>query len=90
MATYYVCIDETRLELGENGYLNPQVILRRELYPAVVRAGVPRRPTGEKRTFHSPRHTYARLAIETTGRSSGSRAPRAQFRRDHERHLRPP
>jgi integrase len=47
------------------GYLNPQVVLRRELYPAMERAGIERvGPTGEKRTFHSFRHTYARLAIE--------------------------
>lgn len=49
----------------KTGYLNPQVILRRELYPAMERAGVPRvGPTGEKRTFHSLRHTFAKLAIE--------------------------
>jgi hypothetical protein len=57
MATYYVCIDETRLELGENGYLNPQVILRRELYPAVVRAGVPRpADRGEEDVPFAPAH----------------------------------
>jgi integrase len=49
----------------KTGYLNPQVILRRELYPAMIRAGIARvGPTGEKRTFHSLRHTFARLAIE--------------------------
>jgi integrase len=49
----------------KSGYLNPQVILRRELYPAMERAGIARvGPTGEKRTFHSLRHTFARLAIE--------------------------
>ena len=49
----------------KTGYLNPQVILRRELYPAMERAGIPRiGPTGEKRTFHSLRHTFARIAIE--------------------------
>jgi integrase len=48
-----------------SGYMNPQVILRRELYPAMERAGIPRvGPTGEKRTFHSLRHTFARIAIE--------------------------
>jgi integrase len=47
------------------GYLSPQVILRRELYPAMKTAGIPRvGPTGEKRTFHSLRHTFARIAIE--------------------------
>jgi hypothetical protein len=45
--------------------MNPQVILRRELYPAMERAGIPRvGPTGEKRTFHSLRHTFARIAID--------------------------
>lgn len=45
--------------------MNPQVILRRELYPALERAGIPRvGPTREKRTFHSLRHTFARIAIE--------------------------
>lgn len=49
----------------KTGFLNPQVVLRRELYPAMERAGIPREgPTGENRTFHSLRHTYARLAIE--------------------------
>lgn len=49
----------------KTGYLNPQVILRRELYPAMERAGIARvGPTGEKRTFHSLRHTFAKLAIE--------------------------
>lgn len=49
----------------KTGHLNEQVVLRRELYPAMVRAGIDRiGPTGEKRTFHSLRHTFARLAIE--------------------------
>ena len=49
----------------KSGYLNPQVILRRELYPAMKTAGIARiGPTGEKRTFHSLRHTFARVAIE--------------------------
>ena len=36
--------DDTLVLPGEtkNGYLNPQVILRRELYPAMERAGIPR------------------------------------------------
>jgi integrase len=46
-------------------YLWPMTILRRELYPAMEAAGVPRvGPTGEKRTFHSFRHTYAKRALE--------------------------
>jgi integrase len=48
------------------GYLNGQVVLRRELYPALDRAEIPRvGPTGEKRTFHSLRHTYAKRALES-------------------------
>ena len=59
--------DATLVLPGETktGYLNPQVVLRRELYPAMRRAGVARvGPTGEKRTFHSFRHMFAKLAIE--------------------------
>ncbi len=59
--------DATLVFPGETaaGYLNPTSVLRRELYPAMKRAEVPRvGPTGEKRTFHSFRHTYAKLALE--------------------------
>jgi integrase len=49
----------------ESGYLCPTTVLRRELYPALKRAEVPRvGPTGEKRTFHSLRHTFAKRALE--------------------------
>ncbi len=49
----------------KTGYINPQVLLRRELYPAMTRAGIPRvGPTGEKRTWHSFRHSFARVALE--------------------------
>ena len=35
------------------------------LYPALKRAGIKREgPTGEKRTWHSLRHTYARVTLE--------------------------
>jgi integrase len=48
-----------------SGYLDPTAVLRRELYPAMKRAGIERvGPTGEKRTFHSFRHTYAKRALE--------------------------
>jgi integrase len=61
--------DDDRLVFpGEtpSGYLSPTTVLRRELYPAMKRAGIPREgPTGEKRTFHSLRHTYAKRALET-------------------------
>ena len=48
-----------------SGYLNPKVALA-ELYGAMEAAKVPRvGPTGEKRTFHSFRHTFAKRALET-------------------------
>lgn len=57
--------DATLVFPGPAGYLEPTTILRRELYPAMVRAEIPREgPTGERRTFHSLRHTYARIALE--------------------------
>jgi integrase len=59
--------DETLVFPGEtpSGYLDPTTVLRRELYPAMKRAKVERvGPTGEKRTFHSFRHTYAKRALE--------------------------
>jgi integrase len=50
---------------GSSGYLDATAVLRRELYPAMRRAGIAREgPTGETRTFHSFRHTYARVALE--------------------------
>jgi integrase len=49
-----------------SGFLTPSVVLRRHLYPAMARAGVPRvGPTQEKRTFHSFRHTFAKRALES-------------------------
>jgi integrase len=53
---------------GENHsvFLCPSTLLRRELYPAMKRALVPRvGPTHEKRTFHSFRHTFAKRALES-------------------------
>jgi integrase len=52
---------------GESGgYLSNTTILRRELYPAIARAGIPREgSTAEKRTFHSFRHTFAKRALES-------------------------
>ncbi len=47
------------------GYLSNEAVLRRVLYPAMKRAGIPREgPTGEPRAFHSLRHTFAKLALE--------------------------
>jgi integrase len=53
---------------GRVGFLTPSVVLRRHLYPAMARAGIPRvGPTQEKRTFHSFRHTFAKRALESGG-----------------------
>ena len=47
-------------------FLSPTIVLRRQLYPAMVAAGIPRLgPTQEKRTFHSFRHTFAKRALES-------------------------
>jgi integrase len=47
-------------------FLDPPVVLRRYLYPAMARGGVPRiGPTLEKRSFHSFRHTFAKRALES-------------------------
>jgi integrase len=52
-----------------SGYISSSTVLKRELYPAMKRAGIPREcPDGrthEKRTFHSFRHTYAKRALES-------------------------
>jgi integrase len=53
---------------GDNGalFLSPTVLLRRQLYPAMVSAEIRRvGPTQEKRTFHSFRHTFAKRALES-------------------------
>jgi integrase len=51
---------------GLHGYLSPFALLRRHLYPAIEKAGIPRiGPTEEKRTFHSFRHTFAKRALES-------------------------
>jgi integrase len=47
-------------------FLTPTYLLRRQLYPAMARAGVQRvGPTQELRTFHSFRHTFAKRALES-------------------------
>lgn len=47
-----------------SGYLPNRAVLR-ELYAAMAAAEIPREgPNGEKRTFHSWRHTFARIALE--------------------------
>lgn len=60
--------DQTLVFPGDTrtGYLVPTTIVKRELYPALERAGILRQgPTGEKRTFHSLRHTFAKRALES-------------------------
>jgi integrase len=52
-------------EREEGGHMQNEHVLRRVLYPALGRAGIPR--VGERegtRTFHSLRDTYARIALE--------------------------
>ena len=49
---------------GKRGFLSGTTILK-HLYAAMVAAGLARvGPTGEKRTFHSLRHTFAKRALE--------------------------
>jgi integrase len=57
--------DQVLVFPGDGGHMAGTTVLRRELYPAMAAAGVPRvGPTGERRTFHSLRHTFARVALE--------------------------
>jgi integrase len=52
-------------EREEGGHVQNEHVLRRVLYPAMRRAGIPR--VGERegtRTFHSFRDTFARIALE--------------------------
>lgn len=52
-------------EKEEGGHLDSDQVIRRVLYPAMKRAGVPRRGEhGRNRTFHSFRHTFARITLE--------------------------
>ena len=49
---------------GERGFLSGSTILK-HLYTAMIAADIARvGPTGEKRTFHSLRHTFAKCALE--------------------------
>lgn len=49
---------------GQRGFLSGSTILK-HFYAAMIAAEVPRvGPTGELRTFHSLRHTYAKCALE--------------------------
>jgi len=52
-------------EKETGGYLDSAYVLRRVLYPAMKQAGVPRQGEhGRNRTFHSFRHTFARITLE--------------------------
>ena len=52
-------------ERGAGGYIDSGHVIRRVLYPAMVRAGIPRQGEhGRNRTFHSFRHTFARITLE--------------------------
>ncbi len=60
--------DDALVFPGESsgGFFSASNLLRRHLYPAMTRAGIPRvGPTGEPRVFHSFRHTFAKRALET-------------------------
>lgn len=59
--------DDSVVFPGEsNAHLQNWTILNRELYPAMERAGISRQhpKTGNKRVFHSFRHSFARIALE--------------------------
>jgi integrase len=50
----------------KDGHVCGASLPRHVLYPAMTRAGIERvGPTGEKRNFHSLRHTFARVALES-------------------------
>jgi integrase len=52
-----------------SGHLSGSNLLRRFLYPAMLRAGIPRLgATEEGRVFHSLRHTYSKRALESGAR----------------------
>jgi integrase len=47
------------------GHLDSNHVIRQVLYPAMERAGIPRvGEHGRKRTFHSFRHSFARITLE--------------------------
>jgi integrase len=51
---------------ARDGHVCGASLPRHVLYPAMKRAGIDRiGPTGEKRNFHSLRHTYAKIALES-------------------------
>jgi integrase len=51
---------------GKDGYIPGSNVVCRSLYRAMRDAGIPRENGGgEKRTFHSFRHSYAKFALES-------------------------
>jgi integrase len=53
----------------EGGYLSPTTVTRVVLYGAMRAAGIPREGEhGRKRTFHSLRHSFARIALQNGAR----------------------
>jgi integrase len=51
---------------SRSGVLLHDGVIRNNFYEAMEKAGVPREgPTGERRTIHSLRHTYAKRALES-------------------------
>ena len=50
---------------GRDGYLDPTVLTQNVFYPAMEAAGIDRMGlNGERRVFHSIRHSYAKRALE--------------------------
>jgi integrase len=59
--------DSLVFEREEGGHVNDDYVRKLVLYPAMERAGVARvGESGRARTFHSFRHTFARVALEHT------------------------
>jgi integrase len=57
--------EELVFEKEARGHLDSGYVIRRVLYPAMNRAGIPRKGEhGRSRTFHSFRHTFARVTLE--------------------------
>ena len=76
---------------GDDGlaFMTPSVLLRRQLYPAMARASIPRvGPTQEKRTFHSLRHTCEAGAGARRSDHLALTSPRPLIAQGDNRHLR--
>ena len=67
---------------GAGGYLDSTVITQKVFYPAMQRAGIAREgPNGERRVFHSIRHSYAKRALEVGAQLSWLSAANSATRR---------